>query len=187
MTTFSQLSQGDSIYVLEVTGTFKKTTNYCLGTISSVSKSYEEQLPPQQFPMPNQVRKKLVDITIVCDGESKKLSVEENKTIITDTSIGLTIATDKKQIVDMIKRQYDEYKIKKEAAARYDEEMSKCESILRQLDYKEQSYDDPKIESLQREVDELKNILRQANQLVPPGMKQALPQDIQNKLNEVSQ
>lgn len=94
MMTFSQLNIGQPIHVLEVVGTFKKSTTYYRGMVTSVSKIYEEQLPPQQFPMPNQTRKKLVDIVISCDGESKKLSVEENKSIVTDGSIGLTVATE---------------------------------------------------------------------------------------------
>lgn len=186
MITFSQLSQGDSIHVLEVTGTFKKTTNYCLGAISAVSKPYEEQMPPQQFPMPNQIRRKLVDITITCDGEQKKLSVEEGKSIITDSTIGLTVATDKQQIVDMVKRTYNDYKAKKEAMAKYDEEMNKCENILKQLDVKEEKEEDPRISQLQSEVQELKSIIRQASQMVPPPMKQMLPQNMQNAMNEAS-
>lgn len=93
--TFAQLSIGDPIHILEITGTFKKSTNYYNGTVVNVSNVYEEPLAPQQFPMPNQNRKRLVDITIGCDGEQKKITVEENKTIITDNSVGLTIATDK--------------------------------------------------------------------------------------------
>lgn len=103
MITFAQLNIGDPIHVLEITGTFKKSTTYYKGTVMNVSKVYDEPLPPQQFPLPNQNRKKLVDITIGCDGEQKKLSVEEGKSIITDGTVGLTIATDKQQIITMVK------------------------------------------------------------------------------------
>lgn len=51
--------------------------------------------------MPMQNRRKLVDLVISCDGEQKKLSVSEDKTMMTDSTIGLTIATDKTQIVDI--------------------------------------------------------------------------------------
>lgn len=148
----------------------------------------EEQLPPQQFPMPNQTRKKLVDIVISCDGESKKLSVEENKSIVTDGSIGLTVATDKQQIINMVKANYDECKAKKEAMAKYDEEMNKCENILKQLDYndKEPEKEDPKIKELQDQVEELKGLIKQASNMVPPQMKQMLPQNIQKAMNEAS-
>jgi hypothetical protein len=81
--------------------------------------------------MPNQSRKRLVDIVISCGGEQKKLTVEEGKSLINDTQLGLTVATDKQHIVNMVKSSYNEYKAKKEAVARYDEEMTKCEAILK--------------------------------------------------------
>ena len=77
--TFSQLTSGTRIHVLEITGTFKKNTTYSLGTVVSVSKPYDEPVPPTQFPMPMQNRRKLVDLVISCDGEQRKLSVSEDK------------------------------------------------------------------------------------------------------------
>lgn len=188
MITFSQLSIGDPIYVLEIIGTFKKSTNYFAGNIVSVSKVYDEPLPPQQFPMPNQNRKKLVDIVISCGGEQKKLTVEEGKSLINDTQLGLTVATDKQHIVNMVKSSYNEYKAKKEAVARYDEEMTKCEAILKQLDYtqKEPEKEDPRIQELQDQVRELKDLIKQASNMVPPQMKQMLPQNMQKAMNEAS-
>lgn len=85
------------------------------GEVVSVSKPYDEPLPPGQFPMPMQNRRKLVDLVISCDGEQKKLSVSEDKTMMTDSTIGLTIATDKTQIVDMVKQSYNDCKVKKES------------------------------------------------------------------------
>lgn len=72
---FSQLKIGDHVHVLEVLGTFKKTTVYSLGSITQVSNPYDEALPQGQFPIPGQNRRKLVDVFISCNGESKKLSV----------------------------------------------------------------------------------------------------------------
>lgn len=43
---FSQLKIGDHVHVLEVLGTFKKTTVYSLGSITQVSNPYDEALPP---------------------------------------------------------------------------------------------------------------------------------------------
>lgn len=156
--------------------------------IVSVSKVYDEPLPPQQFPMPNQNRKKLVDIVISCGGEQKKLTVEEGKSLINDTQLGLTVATDKQHIVNMVKSSYNEYKAKKEAVARYDEEMTKCEAILKQLDYteKEPEKEDPRIQELQDQVRELKDLIKQASNMVPPQMKQMLPQNMQKAMNEAS-
>ncbi len=187
MTTFAQLNIGDPIHVLEITGTFKKSTTYYRGTVMNVSKVYDEPLPPQQFPMPNQPRKKLVDITIGCDGEQKKLSLEEGKSIVTDSSVGLTVATDKQQIITMVKNNYNEYKAKKEALAKYEEEMNKCDAILKQLDYQEETkQEDPRIKELQEQVAELKGLIKQASNMVPPQMKQMLPQDMQKAMNEAS-
>lgn len=42
---FSQLKIGDHVHVLEVLGTFKKTTVYSLGSITQVSNPYDETLP----------------------------------------------------------------------------------------------------------------------------------------------
>lgn len=162
--TFSQLTAGMNIHVLEITGTFKKNTAYSLGTVVSVSKPYEEPMPPTQFPMPMQNRRKLVDLVIVCDGEQKKLSVSEDKNIMTDSNIGLTIATDKSQIVDMVKQSYNNCKIKKESAARYDEEMRRCEDILKILNINSDittnvTKDFKELDELKAEVKELKDLL----------------------------
>lgn len=39
----------------------------------------------------------------------------------------------------------------------------------------------------QKEVSELKNIIRKANQMVPPPMKEMLPQDMKNAMDKVGQ
>lgn len=123
-----------------------------------------------------------------CDGEQKKLSVEENKSIVTDGAVGLTIATDKQQIITMVKNNYNEYKAKKEALAKYEEEMNKCDAILKQLDYQEENLkqEDPRIKELQEQVAELKGLIKQAGNMVPPQMKQMLPQNMQKAMNEAS-
>ena len=107
---FNQLNIGDKVYIIEVIGTFKKTTEYNEGQVTQVSNVYEEPLPPGQFPMPNQQRKKLVDITIQCNGESKKFTIPENKSTITDSTLGLTISTNKQEIINIVRSQYDTYK-----------------------------------------------------------------------------
>lgn len=114
----------------------------------------------------------------------KAVSKMENE----DGTRGLTVATDKQQIINMVKANYDECKAKKEAMAKYDEEMNKCENILKQLDYndKEPEKEDPKIKELQDQVEELKGLIKQASNMVPPQMKQMLPQNIQKAMNEAS-
>lgn len=183
---FNQLNIGDKVYVIEVIGTFKKTSEYNEGQVTAVSAVYDEPLPNGQFPLPNQPRKKLVDVTIQCNGESKKFTIPENRSVITDNSLGLTISTDKQEIVNIVKSQYNTYKARKEAMAKCDEEMSKCDAILKQLDVKETKDEDPRINDLRNEVKELKSIIKQASQMVPPPMKQMLPQNMQNAMNEAS-
>ena len=187
--TFDKLNQGDNVYIIEVVGTFKKTTEYNVGTVISVSNAYDELLQPGQFQLPNQPRKKLIDVTIQCNGEQKKFSIPENRTVITDSNLGLTISPDKQEIVGIIKNQYNTYKARKESIAKCDEEMSKCQALLEKLDIPKEptNTEDPRIKELQDEVNELKNIIKQASSMVPPPMKQMLPQNMQNVMKEVDQ
>lgn len=171
--TFSQLTAGTNIHVLEITGTFKKNTTYSLGTVVSVSKPYDEPLAPGQYPMPGQTRRKLVDLIISCDGEQKKLSVSEDKTIMTDSSIGLTLATDKSEIIDLVKQSYNTCKIKKESVLKYDEEMRRCEDILKILNTTTQDMttnvakDFKEFDDLKAEVRELKSLLQNLSSIRP--------------------
>lgn len=183
------MKTGDSVYIIEVIGTFKKTTEYNVGSVVSVSGAYDEPLPTNQFPMPNQPRKKVVDVTIQCNGESRKFTIPENKSVITDTNLGLTISTDKQEIVNILRNQYNTYKARKESIAKCDEEMSKCQALLEKLDIPKEptNTEDPRIKELQDEVNELKNIIKQASSMVPPPMKQMLPQNMQNVMKEVDQ
>lgn len=132
---------------------------------------------------------KVVDVTIQCNGESRKFTIPENKSVITDTNLGLTISTDKQEIVNILRNQYNTYKARKESIAKCDEEMSKCQALLEKLDIPKETTntEDPRIKELQDEVNELKNIIKQASSMVPPPMKQMLPQNMQNVMKEVDQ
>ena len=170
--TFSQLTSGTRIHVLEITGTFKKNTTYSLGTVVSVSKPYDEPVPPTQFPMPMQNRRKLVDLVISCDGEQRKLSVSEDKTMMTDSSIGLTIATEKSQIVNMVKQSLEDCRIKKESLSKIDEEMRRCEDILKLLNTTPDittnvTKDFKELDELKAEVKELKQLLQNVTTVRP--------------------
>lgn len=122
-------------------------------------------------------------------GESRKFTIPENKSVITDTNLGLTISTDKQEIVNILRNQYNTYKARKESIAKCDEEMSKCQALLEKLDIPKEptNTEDPRIKELQDEVNELKNIIKQASSMVPPPMKQMLPQNMQNVMKEVDQ
>lgn len=170
--TFSQLTSGTKIHVLEITGTFKKNTTYSLGTVISVSKPYDEPLPPSQFPMSMQNRRKLVDLIISCDGEQKKLSVSEDKTIMTDSTIGLTIATDKSQIVNMVRQSLTDYQIKRDNLSKIDEEIRRCEDILKLLNSNSDittnvTKDFREFDDLKAEVKELKQLLQNVSVVRP--------------------
>ena len=43
------------------------------------------------------------------------------------------------------------------------------------------------VSKMEKEVSELKNIIRKANQMVPPPMKEMLPQDMKNAMDKVGQ
>lgn len=185
--TFSQLTAGTNIHVLEITGTFKKNTTYSLGTVVSVSKPYEEPLPPGQYPMPGQTRRKLVDLIISCDGEQKKLSVSEDKTIMTDSSIGLTLATDKSEIIDLVKQSYNACKVKKESIMKYDEEMRRCEDILKTLNATQDMTTDVtkdfrEFDNLKAEVKELKQLLQTMSIVRPENKHTPLTEEHNNEI-----
>ena len=95
----------------------------------------------------------------------------------------------KQEIVNILRNQYNTYKARKESIAKCDEEMSKCQALLEKLDIPKEptNTEDPRIKELQDEVNELKNIIKQASSMVPPPMKQMLPQNMQNVMKEVDQ
>lgn len=102
--------------------------------------------------------------------------------------VGLTISTDKQEIINIVRNQYNTYKQRKEAIAKCDEEMAKCQVLLDKLGVdNEPARENDKILELQKEVSELKNIIRKANQMVPPPMKEMLPQDMKNAMDKVGQ
>lgn len=94
----------------------------------------------------------------------------------------------KQEIINIVRSQYDTYKQRKEAIAKCDEEMAKCQQLLDKLEiHNEPTNENSKIVELQNEINELKNIIRKANQMVPPPMKDMLPQDMKDAMNKVDQ
>ncbi len=66
--------------------------------------------------------------------------------------------------------------------------MSKCQQLLDKLEVtNDTDKEDSKITELQKEINELKNIIRKANQMVPQPMKEMLPQDMKDAMNKVGQ
>lgn len=92
------------------------------------------------------------------------------------------------EIISIVRSQYNTYKQRKEAIAKCDEEMSKCQQLLDKLEVtNDTDKEDSKITELQKEINELKNIIRKANQMVPQPMKEMLPQDMKDAMNKVGQ
>ena len=86
--------------------------------------------------------------------------------------IGLTIATDKTQIVDMVKQSYNDCKVKKESVLKYDEEMRRCEDILKLLNTTPDittnvTKDFKELDELKAEVKELKQLLQNVTTVRP--------------------
>lgn len=150
---FKDLKIGDSVYILENTGTFRKITTYNVGQVINVSNPYDDNTMNNQY-LSQMLKKKLVDLTISCDGIQKKLTVGADKSTITDNTIGLTVSSDKQSLIDQVTAQYKEYEDKIASIERYKEEANKCKSILEQLSDKpkEQIITEKKSEPLQTDL-----------------------------------
>lgn len=168
---FNQLKVGDNVHILEVLGTFKKSTVYNTGLVTQVTAPYDEPLPQGQYPLPGQARRKLVDLFVTCNGESKKIAVPNDKSIIIDSSIGLTIATDKLEIANMVRANYNDCKAKKEAAIKFDEEMENCKRILDSLETQVEPTKEELIHNDTRELDQMKNDIQEIKNIIADAKK----------------
>lgn len=129
---FKDLKIGNNVYILENAGTFRKVSTYNIGTVTQISAPYDDNAVPNPY-LVSAVKRKVVDITISCEGVQKKLTVGADKTSITDSSIGLTVSTSKDDLVIQLKTQCKEYEDKIAAIEFYKEEAAKCRRILEQL------------------------------------------------------
>ena len=129
---FKDLKIGDNIYILESVGTFNKVNNYNIGTITLIGQPYDDTSLDNPY-ISNMFKKKKVDITISCEGVSKKITVDADKDVITDNILGLTISTSKQQLVSQIQTWYKDCQSKLAAMQRYKEEAAKYQQMLSQL------------------------------------------------------
>lgn len=129
---FKDLKIGDQVYILENAGTFRKITTYNIGTVLIVSTPYDDTSLGNQY-LSTMLKKKLVDVTITCDGIQKKLTVGADKSTITDSTIGLTISTNKDDLINQITAQCKEYESKIASIEVYKAEVEKCKNILSKL------------------------------------------------------
>lgn len=137
---FKDLKVGDSVYILENAGTFRKINTYNIGTILQIGVPYEDNTINNPYLSP-QFKKKLVDITVGCEGAQKKLTVGADKTTITDSTIGLTISTGKEELVTQLNNQCKEYEQKISAIEFYKQELQKCQQMLNSLTQEEERMD----------------------------------------------
>lgn len=118
-------------------------------------------------------------------------SIEETTTLANQYGISLGNRFNRYDwfvALNMVYSDYYTYKQRKEAIAKCDEEMAKCQVLLDKLGVdNEPARENDKILELQKEVSELKNIIRKANQMVLPPMKEMLPQDMKNAMDKVGQ
>lgn len=126
---FKDLKIGDSVFILENAGTFRKINTYNVGTITQIGQPYDDMTNVNPYMNQNN-RRKLIDITITCEGVQKKLTVGADKTTITDNVIGLTVSTDKAELVTQVTNQCKEYEHKIKAIEGYRVELRKCHELL---------------------------------------------------------
>lgn len=126
---FKDLKIGDSVFILENAGTFRKINTYNVGTITQIGQPYDDMTNVNPYMNQNN-RRKLIDITITCEGVQKKLTVGADKTTITDNIIGLTVSTDKAELVTQVTNQCKEYEQKIKAIEGYRIELRKCHELL---------------------------------------------------------
>ena len=142
---FKDLKIGDNVFILENAGTFRKINTYNIGTITQIGQPYDDMTNVNPY-MNSQARRKLIDITITCEGVQKKLTVGADKSTITDNVIGLTVSTDKNELVTQVNSQCKEYEQKIKAIESYREELRKCHELLDLLsDKPKQQFDDETI------------------------------------------
>lgn len=191
----TQMNADNRLSICQQTNTLQNAITSGFNTLSSENatrfnilgaKIDDEPVPPTQFPMPMQNRRKLVDLVISCDGEQRKLSVSEDKTMMTDSSIGLTIATEKSQIVNMVRQSLEDCRIKKESLSKIDEEMRRCEDILKILNVNSDittnvTKDFKELDDLKAEVKELKQLLQNVSAVRPEVIKNTPPNSTEDK------
>lgn len=83
-----------------------------------------------------------------------------------------TIATEKSQIVNMVKQSLEDCRIKKESLSKIDEEMRRCEDILKILNVNSDittnvTKDFKELDELRAEVKELKQLLQNISTVRP--------------------
>lgn len=88
-----------------------------------------------------------------------------------DIEVGLTVATNKEEIANMVRQNYNEFKAKKEAASKYDEEMEKCKDILDQLEAQVEAPIITNTIDNSKEINDLKNDVADIRKMIEDAKK----------------
>lgn len=96
------------------------------------------------------------------------------------------IATEKSQIVNMVRQSLDDCRIKKESLSKIDEEMRRCEDILKILNVNSDittnvTKDFKELDDLKAEVKELKQLLQNVSAVRPEVIKNTPPNSTEDK------
>lgn len=89
----------------------------------------------------------------------------------TGATVGLTVATNKEEIANMVRQNYNEFKAKKEAASKYDEEMEKCKDILNQLEAQVEAPIITNTIDNSKEINDLKNDVADIRKMIEDTKK----------------
>ena len=128
-----------------------------------------------------------VNLNLTQMNADNRLSIcQQTNTMMTDSSIGLTIATEKSQIVNMVRQSLDDCRIKKESLSKIDEEMRRCEDILKILNVNSDittnvTKDFKELDDLKAEVKELKQLLQNVSAVRPEVIKNTPPNSTEDK------
>lgn len=111
-------------------------------------------------------------------------AINGNKDAI--NTFGLTIATEKSQIVNMVRQSLEDCRIKKESLSKIDEEMRRCEDILKILNINSDittnvTKDFKELDDLKAEVKELKQLLQNVSAVRPEVIKNTPPNSAEDK------
>ena len=124
-------------------------------------------------------------VFISVSGSVSTASNTRNIPLVNASSEPIT-ATEKSQIVNMVRQSLDDCRIKKESLSKIDEEMRRCEDILKILNVNSDittnvTKDFKELDDLKAEVKELKQLLQNVSAVRPEVIKNTPPNSTEDK------
>lgn len=86
-------------------------------------------------------------------------------------SVATSVSSSKEEIANMVRQNYNEFKAKKEAASKYDEEMEKCKDILDQLEAQVEIPTVTNTVDNSKEINDLKNDVADIRKMIEDAKK----------------